>query len=115
MQDHDLDDLFASARVGQDVPPALMARVLADADAVQPDLAPWPVANVARPGFWAAILAAIGGARGVAGLSTAALAGLWIGFVQPSGLGSLTDALLPALGGEVVDVLPVFDDFPSEG
>lgn len=116
MQDRDLDDLFAAARQKPAAVSAeLMARVLSDADDLQPSAETLP-ARKGRIGFWAEILAAIGGAGGVVGLSAAALAGVWIGFAQPNGFSTVTDQFLPdemVLG--TVDVLPGFDDFLSEG
>lgn len=91
-----LDDLFAEARSTTRPPSeALMARVLADATEVQPRavVAVVPVA-VRGPGFWARLAALFGGAGTLAGMGTAAMAGLFIGFVQPEGLSVLGDAVL---------------------
>ena len=111
MQDRDLDALFATARADYSVPPALMARVLADADALQPRPAPVP-----KPRFWAGFMSAIGGVPALAGLSTATLAGLWIGFVEPSSLSAVADVLLASSTvSETLDVMPAFDDFLTEG
>lgn len=86
----DLDAIFASAKSGAMQPSdALMARVLADADAHQPrrqiQAAPPPV----RMGFFAGLSALFGGAGALAGIGSAALAGLFIGFVQPSAITSI--------------------------
>jgi hypothetical protein len=116
MQDSDLDDLFATARQQPAAVSAeLMARVLSDADDLQPRAEALP-ARKGRVGFWAGLMAAIGGAGGVVGLSTAAMAGVWIGFAQPNALTAVTDRFLPdeTVSGPV-DVLPGFDDFLSEG
>lgn len=120
MNDRDLDDLFASAQQQPvSVSADLMARVLGDADAHQP-LAETRPSRKQQLGFFAGLLAAIGGAGGLAGLSTAALAGVWIGFAQPMALTSVTETFLATQGGtettsELVDILPGFDDFLSEG
>lgn len=78
-----LDALFATARQGETpVPDALMARVLADADAHQPRAvraAPKP----ARRSLWAQIGGILGGALPVTGLLTAGLVGLYSGFALP--------------------------------
>lgn len=99
--DNGLDLFLAAARDAAPEPSAaLMARVLADAEALQPS--PRPQVEAAPPGRpahrvyrrqgWPARLwqrlaggltAALGGAGAVAGLATAALAGVWIGFAQP--------------------------------
>jgi hypothetical protein len=117
MQDSDLDDLFATARrePAAVVSVGLMARVMADAEAHQPRAAK-PLAAAPRGGFWRGALSAIGGAGALAGLSTATLAGVWIGFVQPSAVIAVTEAF--GVEGsliETVDVLPTFDDFLTEG
>ena len=114
MQDSDLDDLFATARsTPLAVSAALTARVMADAQRLQP-VTVRPVAPKSR--FWAGFLSAIGGAPAVAGLSTAALAGLWIGFAQPVGLVSVTEILLAGTAlAEPLDVMPAYDDFLTEG
>lgn len=124
MRDSDLDDLFATARsaargTAQTVPADLMARVMADAEAVQ-RTADQPLAGrqrAAKPtGFWAGLVAAIGGGPALAGLSTATLAGLWIGFAQPVAITSVTDVFLASSAvTETLDVMPAFDDFQTEG
>jgi hypothetical protein len=91
-----LDDLFAEARRTTQPPSeALMARVLADAIEAQPKavvaVAP---ASVRGPGVWSRLAALFGGAGALAGMGTAAMAGLFIGFVQPEGLSVLGDAVL---------------------
>lgn len=116
MRDSDLDDLFGAARQQPvTVSADLMARVLSDAEALQPRTT---TSRRAKPagGFWAGIFAAIGGAGGLAGLSTAALAGIWIGFAQPLDLSTVTDAIWAdeTVAGSV-NILPGFDDFLSEG
>ena len=116
MQDSDLDDLFEAARQQPvSVSAALMAQVLADADAQQLP-APALPNRKRRIGLISGLLAAIGGFAGLAGLSTAAMAGVWIGFVQPSALATVTDAFLTGeTTTETVNILPGFDDFLSEG
>jgi hypothetical protein len=73
-EDDGLDALFAEARTARP-PGALVARVLADAEA-------------ARPGrrLGAALLRAIGGWPSVAGLAAASAAGLLIGYSAPEAL-----------------------------
>lgn len=116
MQNRDLDDLFKEARrQSVAVSPDLMARVLGDADAMQPAGSGLPDRR-RRVGFLTGLLAAIGGIGGVAGLSTAAMAGVWIGFADPTGLSTVTDVFVT---GETVtepdNILPEIDDFMSEG
>lgn len=107
-----LDDLFAEARAK---PPAaspdFMARVLADAERLQP---PAPAITfappVARPGLWSRFVSALGGAAAVAGIGSAAMAGLVIGYVQPEPLVALADGYGIATGlDETLQLLPEYD------
>lgn len=86
-----LDPYFRSAR--QDMPevsPDLFARIMGDAESVQAELirtsASRPSRTIRRPGFWAALVAAIGGWPAVGGLATAGIAGLWLGLDPPETL-----------------------------
>ena len=78
----DLDTLLARARAAAppSLPPGLQARLLADAAAVQ--AAPRAV-PVRRPGRLWQWLADLGGLPGLAGMSAAGIAGLWIGLADP--------------------------------
>jgi hypothetical protein len=90
-----------------------MARVMADADAHMPRAVRGAAAPVS---LWSAILTALGGAGALAGLSTATLAGVWIGFAQPTAVSAVTNVLwADEISYETVDVLPAFDDFLTEG
>lgn len=116
MQGHEgLEDLFAAMREER-VPPsdALMARVLADAMAHQPrpDLQPAlkpgqgsAAVAAAGQGLWRRLAGLFGGAGALAGMGTAAVAGLFIGFVQPVGLGVLEEAVL-GTPLETVELIP---------
>lgn len=111
MQDRDdLDDLFATARVSRPVPSdALMARVLADALAEQPKAARTvPLAAVPRAGLWSRVAGLFGGVGALAGIGSAAAAGLFIGYVQPAGLSVLDDAVL-GTPLETVELMPDVD------
>jgi len=107
----DLDDLFASARRDAMQPSAaLRARVLADAAREQPKPA---LRVVAKPGFWAGLAALFGGGGVLAGVGSAAVAGLVLGFVQPVGFGSVTDLLAAdTLAG--VEFMPGIDALLAE-
>ena len=115
MQGHEgLEDLFAAMREER-VPPsdALMARVLADALAHQPRPVPQVAQDVgagagAGPGLWRRLAGLFGGAGALAGMGTAAVAGLFIGFVQPEGLSLLGDAVL-GTPLETVELIPDVD------
>lgn len=100
----ELDDLFAAARREQ-ASPALLARVLTDAEAVQAR----PVRRAPR---WRGVLRVmLGGAGALTGMATAALAGVWIGLAEPAPLVAVTEALL-SQGS--VDVLPTYDFLAEE-
>lgn len=88
-EDPMLDAFFDAGRAAAPQPSAaLMARVLADAGEVQAAaLEPVGPAVSAAPGRrfgpLGLLLAALGGWPSVAGLASAAVAGLWIGVAQP--------------------------------
>jgi hypothetical protein len=84
-----LDALFGAARKAHPEPSAaLLARIAADAEAVAADRARQAVARPARGGALRGWLSALGGWPAVAGLATATVAGVWIGYAQPD-LGSV--------------------------
>jgi len=87
----DLERCFEAARANPpDTSAGLMARVLADAEALQRvDLTGTP--------RWRTWLAALGGWPAVAGLGLAACAGLWIGIAPPLAIG---DAVLVLTGSD---------------
>lgn len=106
-----LDALFAQARDDRPLPSAgLMERVLADALSHQP--VPRPV--VARPvsqqktGWLDGLLALFGGAGALAGMGSAAVAGLMLGFIQPAGLSDMTASLWGS-GIDSVSLMPSVD------
>jgi hypothetical protein len=112
----DLNDLFAAAG-RQRVPPsdALMARVLDDAARLQPRAVAVAVPVVeAGAGFWAGLAALFGGGGVLAGVGSAAVAGLFFGFVQPVGLTSLTDAFGTVQTGETLELMPGVEALLSE-
>lgn len=118
MQDTDLESLFATARAEAPLPSAaLTARITADADAVQAGFKPVPVPVRARR--WSGWIAAMGGTGVMAGLATATLAGLWLGFAQPAPVLTLTqtvsDAFAADAGLGAVELIPSLDAFGLEG
>jgi len=118
MEDLALDKLLAQAAAKPVIVPAdLMQRIEADAHLVadagdaarrsQPDN---------QSGFWAVILAAIGGWPAIAGLATATVAGVWIGFSPTSSIGGIADGYLTnTTYYDVGDFMPSIDDFLNEG
>lgn len=108
-QTFDLDEILAQMAAAPlpAVPPALAARILADAQDVQRqfDLQKGAAAKTARAGWrlWLAELRdGLGGWSALAGLSTAMIAGLWIG-----GSGAEWSRLLPlGAAGYQTDLSP---------
>jgi hypothetical protein len=118
MQETDLESLFATARAERPSPSAgLTARIMADAEAVQSAFRPAPVP--ARPRRWSGWIAAIGGNGVLAGLATATLAGLWLGFAQPAPVSALTQTVSDAFAADAglgsVELIPSLDSFGLEG
>lgn len=114
----DLDDLLTGAQAVS-MPPsdALMARVLADAAAVQAGFAVGPVAAVPvagpRAGWLARLAAVFGGAGSLVGVGTAAVAGLFVGFVQPDGIGAVAEMWVETAVVQV-DLMPQVDVLLAE-
>lgn len=103
----DLDDLFAQARAKDPMPSdQLIARVLADAAAEQARRAAPVVRRPARKGLVAAIAALFGGGPVLAGMGSAAIAGLFLGFVQPAPVLALTTMME---GGTSLTTSPALD------
>ncbi|WP_333712461.1 hypothetical protein [Yoonia sp.] len=89
-----LEDLFARAQGDRATPQDdLVARVLADADAVQAGLAT-QTARPAPPGLWSRMLVALGGWPAVSGLAAATVAGVWIGVAPPAPVADVTADIL---------------------
>jgi hypothetical protein len=110
----DLAPLFAAARAARPVPSAdLTARVLADARALQPTpaAARRPLAGLRQA--LAEMFASLGGAGAVAGLGTAAVAGVLIGYASPAASDWISNALAPA--GSSIELLSTEGPFLTEG
>jgi hypothetical protein len=109
MQDHDLDALFAAAArdAAQDVSPELLARVLADAEAMQPEAAVLPTRQARQRRGFGGIIAALGGWPSLGGLAAATVAGVWIGFAATPTL--FPDGLSAGLGVSSNDYLAYLD------
>lgn len=100
--DGGLDDLLAEAR--RDRPPAaLVARVLADAEAARP--------GGRREGMGRAILRAIGGWPSAAGLVAASAAGLVIGFAAPGAVPFLDATAATATADTTFDLIDLAPDY----
>jgi hypothetical protein len=114
--DETLEALFGAARAeAQPLSDDLFARIMADAVAVDTARAV-PQVRAAPRGWLASFGAMLGGWPSVAGLATAAMAGVWIGVAQPvalDGLGLSSDTT--QTGYELQDLMPGFDVLASEG
>lgn len=112
MQDEDLDRLLASAAKAAPLPSeALMQRVLDDALALQPQPAHLrPAPAPARAGRLARFLHALGGGPALAGLGTAAVFGIALGYLSPTTLDYLTGATADA-----AEFFPDADFLTTEG
>ena len=109
----DLDDLLTGAKAVP-MPPsdALMARVLADAAQVQAGFVAVRPA-VARAGWFAQLAGVFGGIGSLASFATAAVVGLFFGFVQPDGIGAVADMWAEAAVVQV-DLMPQLDVLLAE-
>lgn len=110
MQD-DLDDLLALAARRPALPSeALMDRVLADALTLQPEAAGFRAATAPRMGLMARLAAVFGGAPALAGLGTAAVFGLALGYYSPATLDYLVGA-----SADAAEFFPGSDFLTTEG
>ncbi len=120
MQDKDLEGLFAqAARQAPQPSDGLMDRVLADALALQPRGGAFVQAPaLASPsrGVLARLAALFGGAPVLAGVCSAAVAGVALGYLNPESMDMLTGGLAGDLtGAETIDLFPSTDFLTTEG
>ena len=120
LTDSELDRLLANAAAsGPEPSEALLARVMADADAVLAERGAGaglaPVGAVPR-GWLRSFADAIGGWPAIAGLATATVAGIWIGYAQPGSVSGIADGFL-ATGAsyDLGDFMPEYDTLLVEG
>lgn len=107
--DTDLDFFLEAVRKDRfDAEPALLARVLADAEAAQAEFSTLEDADakVTRRGGLAAFLTALGGWPAAAGLSAATVAGVWIGVAPPTGLALTAQDLLAGDDYSLTEMMP---------
>lgn len=106
----DLEQLLHNRAAPVAVPDALMARILDDAAREQPRFAwPAPAAPAPRMTVWQIIADLFGGGGVVAGLATAACAGIYLGVAQPSAISTLTLALSGISAVDQLDFMPSID------
>lgn len=116
MHGHEIDDLFAKARAQAPLDSeALIEKVLADAMMLQPKPMQRHIRPRQNPGFWASTLYALGGKAGLAGVGSAAVVGVILGFVQPTSLTTLTDAFIAQAPLGDLDLIPGVDAILTEG
>lgn len=112
--DVDLEAYFEAGRQTSVMPSSdLLARVMADAEAQVAKQSPVPTTQA---GFLSVLWSAIGGWPAAAGMATATLVGVWIGFSQPVGLDQIADSYLGyGTDSYLVDLVPAFGDGFGEG
>ncbi|SDJ84818.1 hypothetical protein [Aliiruegeria lutimaris] len=122
----ELEALFDALRDEPEEPSSdLLARVLADAyeaqDARAAKAMPEPVSSgpqPARRGRIRGLLDMIGGWPAVAGLVTATVAGVWIGYNPPAALDDLTLSVMESsysYDASLGSMLPVYSELLAEG
>lgn len=110
VDDLELETFFQAGRAATIAPSdRLMAAILQDAQAHQPSS---PVLTPAsRPkSFWQELLSQIGGWPALAGMATATVAGLWIGFAAPDELEMLSGGLVLAGDYTTAEILYAPED-----
>lgn len=106
-----LDDMFAQAGSDPAAQPSddFMARMMQQAEDLQPSAPEIPVAIQPRRSFLRSVFETLGGWQGASGLAAATIASVWVGFsgadaLTVDGLQSLidgdTDYYLSDLGGD---------------
>ncbi|ABD56050.1 hypothetical protein [Jannaschia sp. CCS1] len=110
-RDDALDAMFAQARE-EGPSPDLMARVLADADAVQAKAR--PVVAPVRESWWAGLLQGLGGWSAVSGITAAGVMGLALGLYSPDTLSGLWDSDTLSLGYGTIEFTPDLGDLWTE-
>lgn len=109
-----LDGFFDAARAEAPLPDAdfmarIQAQALAEMPVAQARVAPEP------DGIFAQIREALGGWKGIAGLTAACAAGLWLGLSPPEALSSYWSGQSAGLGGIGLDPASGYDLAWMEG
>jgi hypothetical protein len=100
-----LEDFFAAARGAAPKPSAdLSARILEDAEIVRAErVHPGDLWRSKRRNVWSEFLWLIGGAPAILALSTAAIAGIWIGISPPDYVAEQVQSYLQGSGYNATD------------
>jgi hypothetical protein len=103
--DSGLEDCFAAARGAAPKPSAdLSARILEDAEIVRAEsVHPGDLWRSKRRNVWSEFLWLIGGAPAILALSTAAIAGIWIGISPPDYMAEQVQSYLQGSGYNATD------------
>jgi len=111
--DDTLEVFFAAGRAEAPIPSAdLLSRIMADAQAQSAA----PVIIAPRPGLFANLIESIGGWPTLAGMATAGVFGVWVGFSQPAGLDLVAEQMMGTDNSSyLVDLLPAFGTEFEEG
>ncbi|SMR71450.1 hypothetical protein SAMN04488030_0967 [Aliiroseovarius halocynthiae] len=110
LDDDDLELFFEAARRDAPKPSeAFLSAIMADAQTQLPNVQTKP-ATLQKQGWLGSILSAIGGWPAAAGLATATVAGVWIGFTQPVQLETLSGGLVLAGDYVISDASYVLED-----
>ncbi|MGB5558922.1 MAG: hypothetical protein WBN04_13035 [Paracoccaceae bacterium] len=113
-----LDQMLAAAAASAPEPSeALLARVLADADAVLAERQAGQGTVPGGPRGWlGGLVDVIGGWPAMAGLATATVAGIWIGYAQPGSISGIADeALTTGTSYDLGDLMAAYDSVLVEG
>ncbi|NJM82956.1 MAG: hypothetical protein HC844_11065 [Tabrizicola sp.] len=112
MSDDDLERFFTAARRNPaEASDVLLTRVLQDAQQHQRAAA---LAPPRRAGWWRRLSLQLGGAPVLAGLGTAMVMGLMVGYIGPSVLSDLTGTTAPEADG-AFDLFSAAGLFVAEG
>ena len=110
----DIDKLLQDAAQPAQVPDDLMARILADAQRLQPIARPFgqPMPNRPARGLWGNLADMFGGPGVLAGLASVACAGIYLGAAQPTFVSALM--LTNSISVDQLDYMPNIDALLSE-
>lgn len=114
-QDDNLELFFAAERANPTPPnPALLGRILSDANALQP--ATEAINSPIRNTWWQEIWAGFGGWGAAAALTSCLILGVSLGVAPPQTLGTLAETVLETTGiGTVAAEYLILDDLMVEG
>jgi len=120
LSEAELDTLFRASDAEAPLPSGdLIARILADAEAVQAPVATLATASAPAPaprGAWLrALRDTLGGWTGVSGLAGAVAMGLVVGVFPPEALSTYSEALLGVSLGGYADYVPALDGVSFDG